>query len=68
MLEGLKQQVCEANLALVAEGLVIQTWSNVSGVGRQSGRRSKRTSVSAFADTFCGREFMRFRLEARAAN
>ncbi len=37
MLEELKQQVCDANLALVAEGLVIQTWGNVSGVDRQSG-------------------------------
>lgn len=37
MLEQLKQQVCEANLKLVAEGLVIQTWGNVSGVDRASG-------------------------------
>jgi L-ribulose-5-phosphate 4-epimerase len=37
MLEELKQQVCEANLQLVAAGLVIQTWGNVSGVHRASG-------------------------------
>jgi L-ribulose-5-phosphate 4-epimerase len=37
MLEELKQQVCEANLELVAAGLVIQTWGNVSGVDRASG-------------------------------
>ncbi|HEX9998489.1 MAG TPA: L-ribulose-5-phosphate 4-epimerase [Abditibacterium sp.] len=37
MLEELKQQVCEANLKLVAHGLVIQTWGNVSGVDRESG-------------------------------
>lgn len=37
MLEQLKQQVCDANLKLVAEGLVIQTWGNVSGVDRESG-------------------------------
>lgn len=37
MLEDLKRQVCEANLKLVAEGLVIQTWGNVSGVDRASG-------------------------------
>lgn len=37
MLEQLKEQVCEANLKLVAEGLVMQTWGNVSGVDRQSG-------------------------------
>ncbi len=37
MLEKLKQEVCEANLKLVAEGLVIQTWGNVSGVDRDGG-------------------------------
>jgi L-ribulose-5-phosphate 4-epimerase len=35
MLEELKKQVCEANLQLVAEGLVIQTWGNVSGIDRE---------------------------------
>lgn len=37
MLEELKQQVCEANLELVKEGLVIQTWGNVSGIDRAKG-------------------------------
>ena len=37
MLEQLKQQVCAANLKLVAEGLVIQTWGNVSGIDRTRG-------------------------------
>ena len=37
MLEDLKKRVCDANLQLVAEGLVIQTWGNVSGVDRASG-------------------------------
>lgn len=37
MLEELKQRVCAANLKLVSEGLVIQTWGNVSGVDRPSG-------------------------------
>jgi L-ribulose-5-phosphate 4-epimerase len=37
MLEDLKQQVCQANLDLVDEGLVIQTWGNVSGVDREKG-------------------------------
>ena len=37
MLEELKKEVCAANLQLVAEGLVIQTWGNVSGVDRASG-------------------------------
>ena len=37
MLEKLKAQVCQANLDLVAEGLVIQTWGTVSGIDRASG-------------------------------
>lgn len=37
MLEELKEQVCAANLDLVREGLVIQTWGNVSGIARESG-------------------------------
>ena len=32
MLEELKQEVCEANKCLVAEGLVTLTWGNVSGI------------------------------------
>lgn len=38
MLDELKQQVCEANLALVREGLVVQTFGNVSGIDRASSR------------------------------
>jgi len=38
MLEELKIQVCEANLAIVKAGLVIQTWGNVSGIDRAGGR------------------------------
>lgn len=38
MLEQLKEQVCQANLQLVKEGLVIHTWGNVSGIDRASGR------------------------------
>jgi len=37
MLEELKRQVCEANLDLVKEGLVIQTWGNASGIDRERG-------------------------------
>src|SRR3974390_2810646 len=37
MLEQLKQDVCRANLDLVKEGLVIQTWGNASGVDRTRG-------------------------------
>jgi len=37
MLEDLKRQACKANLDLVREGLVIQTWGNVSAVDRERG-------------------------------
>src|SRR5262249_32443559 len=37
MLEELKREVCEANLELVREGLVIQTWGNASGLDRSKG-------------------------------
>jgi len=37
MLEALKQKVLEANLELVAKGLVIYTWGNVSGIDREKG-------------------------------
>ncbi|MDE2182204.1 MAG: L-ribulose-5-phosphate 4-epimerase [Alphaproteobacteria bacterium] len=36
-MEKLKQQVWEANLELVREGLVIQTFGNVSGIDRDKG-------------------------------
>jgi L-ribulose-5-phosphate 4-epimerase len=34
MLESLKKAVCQANLDLVRQGLVIQTWGNASGIDR----------------------------------
>ncbi len=37
MLKRLKAEVCQANLDVVAEGLVIQTWGNVSGLDREQG-------------------------------
>ena len=37
MLEQLKAEVCQANLDLVAKGLVIETWGNASGLDRQRG-------------------------------
>lgn len=37
MLEKLKKQVCEANLELVKQGMVIYTWGNVSGIDRDKG-------------------------------
>ncbi|BCM89894.1 L-ribulose-5-phosphate 4-epimerase AraD [Abditibacteriota bacterium] len=50
MLELLKQQVCDANLKLVAEGLVIQTWGNVSGVDREGGHLVIKPSGVPYAD------------------
>ena len=37
MLEKLKAEVCQANLDLVTEGLVIQTWGNASAIDRARG-------------------------------
>ena len=37
MLEQLKTSVCRANLKLVEQGLVIQTWGNASGIDRSRG-------------------------------
>jgi L-ribulose-5-phosphate 4-epimerase len=37
MLDALKKAVCRANLELVKEGLVIQTWGNASGIDRARG-------------------------------
>ena len=37
MLEEIKEKVCKANLELVAHGVVIYTWGNVSGIDRKSG-------------------------------
>ena len=37
MLEELKKKVCEGNLELVARGVVIYTWGNVSGIDREKG-------------------------------
>ena len=37
MLEELKQQVCDANIELQKQKLVIYSWGNVSGIDRESG-------------------------------
>ncbi|HNW08246.1 MAG TPA: L-ribulose-5-phosphate 4-epimerase [Verrucomicrobiota bacterium] len=37
MLEKLKRDVWQANLDLVARGLVVQTWGNASGIDRERG-------------------------------
>lgn len=37
MLESLKEEVYEANMDLVAKGVVLYTWGNVSGINRERG-------------------------------
>ena len=37
VLESLKEEVCRANLELVAKGLVMLTWGNASAIDRESG-------------------------------
>jgi len=37
MLERLKQEVCNANVELVAKGLVLMTWGNASAIDREQG-------------------------------
>ena len=37
MLKSLRDEVCEANLELVRQGLVLYTFGNVSGISRQDG-------------------------------
>ena len=37
MLDHLKKTVCDANLELVRQRLVIQTWGNLSGIDRAKG-------------------------------
>jgi L-ribulose-5-phosphate 4-epimerase len=49
MLEGLKKDVCEANLELVREGLVIQTWGNASAIERTQGLMVIKPSGVAYS-------------------
>jgi len=50
MLESLKDKVCSANLDLVAHGLVIFTWGNVSGIDREQGLLVIKPSGLAYED------------------
>ena len=50
MREKLKAEVCQANLDLVTEGLVIQTWGNASAVDRASGVMVIKPSGVPYAD------------------
>lgn len=49
MLEQLKRQVCDANLALVAKGLVVETFGNVSGIDRATGNVVIKPSGVSYA-------------------
>ncbi|MCY2929281.1 MAG: L-ribulose-5-phosphate 4-epimerase [Planctomycetota bacterium] len=49
MLEELKERVCRANLRLVADGLVVMTWGNVSAIDRQAGLVVIKPSGLAYA-------------------
>jgi L-ribulose-5-phosphate 4-epimerase len=50
MLEQLKAEVCKANLDLVTEGLVIQTWGNASGIDRVRGLMAIKPSGVPYED------------------
>ncbi|MCY2924517.1 MAG: class II aldolase/adducin family protein, partial [Planctomycetota bacterium] len=50
MLEELKERVCRANLRRVADGLVVMTWGNVSGVDRKAGLVVIKPSGLSYAD------------------
>ncbi len=49
MLEQLKRDVCEANLALARNGLVTLTWGNVSGIDRGLGLVAIKPSGVSYA-------------------
>jgi L-ribulose-5-phosphate 4-epimerase len=50
MLDQLKQAVWKANLDLVKEGLVIQTWGNASGIDREKGLVVIKPSGLAYSE------------------
>ena len=50
MLKTLRDEVFEANLALVEQGLVVLTWGNVSGLDREKGLVVIKPSGVAYAD------------------
>ena len=50
MLEALKKDVYTSNLRLVDEGLVVQTWGNVSGIDRQQSLMVIKPSGVSYAE------------------
>lgn len=55
MLEQLKKEVYEANMDLVAKGMVIYTWGNVSGIDREKGLVVIKPSGVDYATNDMGR-------------
>ena len=50
MLDALRTEVCEMNLALVEEGLVTQTWGNASAIDRSAGHVAIKPSGVPYDD------------------
>ena len=55
MLEQLKQLVCEANLQLQKQNLVIYSWGNVSGIDRAAGIVAIKPSGVSYNDLTAGK-------------
>ena len=50
MLESLKIEVCQANIELQRQGLVIYSWGNVSGIDRDNGIVAIKPSGVSYDD------------------
>jgi L-ribulose-5-phosphate 4-epimerase len=57
MLDTLKQDVLDANLALVKHGLVVMTWGNVSAIDRRQGLIAIKPSGVAY-DALCAADIV----------
>jgi L-ribulose-5-phosphate 4-epimerase len=55
--DALKEAVCRANLDLVASGLVVLTWGNVSGADRDAGVMAIKPSGVAY-DVMCAADMV----------
>jgi L-ribulose-5-phosphate 4-epimerase len=60
--DALKEAVCRANLDLVASGLVVLTWGNVSGADREAGVMAIKPSGVAY-DVMCAADMVIVSLE-----
>ena len=60
--DALKDAVCRANLDLVASGLVVLTWGNVSGADREAGVMAIKPSGVAY-DAMCADDMVVVSLE-----